>query len=143
MVITVRKADFAADQAAIRGIRFRVFVDEQNVPAEIEIDDRDPHCIHLLAFDGTEAVGTARIDLDRAGKIGRLAVRANRRRRGVGRALMQRCHAIAAAHGLSEVWCHAQVSAVSFYASLGYEATGEPFDEAGIEHLEMRLSLAA
>ena len=80
-----------ADQAEIRAIRFEVFVDEQNVLAEIEIDDRDPVCIHLLAYDDGAAIGTARIDLERAGKIGRLAVRAGWRRHGVGRALMHRC----------------------------------------------------
>lgn len=122
-------------------MRFEVFVDEQNVPAEIEMDDRDVHCIHLLAFDGDETIGTARIDIPQAGKIGRLAVRAGHRRRGIGRLLMERCHEIAERHGLAEVWCHAQISAVPFYESLGYRISGEAFEEAGIEHRAMTKKL--
>lgn len=106
------------------------------------MDERDTHCTHLLAFVGDEAVGTARIDLERAGKIGRLAVRPAWRRQGVGRALMERCHEIAASHGLGAVWCHAQTAAVPFYAGLGYEAVGDRFEEAGIDHQRMTKSLS-
>jgi predicted GNAT family N-acyltransferase len=143
MTIDVREADFtaAADNALIRRIRFTVFVDEQRVPAEIEMDDRDDRCVHVLAFDGAVPVGTARIDLDSAGKIGRLAVLESRRRRGVGTVLMTRCEEIAARHGLSSVWCNAQVGAVPFYQSLGYAVTGASFYEANIEHRRMAKSL--
>lgn len=135
--LTVREARYDDDQPSIRAIRFEVFVDEQNVPPEIEMDDRDAHCTHLLAFDGREPVATARIDLEQAGKIGRLAVRADWRRQGVGRALMERCHEIAAHHGLEAVWCNAQVIAVPFYESLGYRVEGAIFVEAGIDHRRM------
>lgn len=73
MQITLARYD--ADYAAIRGVRFAVFVDEQSVPAEIELDERDPHCVHVLAHDAeSRPVGTGRIDLDAGGKIGRVAV---------------------------------------------------------------------
>ena len=74
MTLLVRIADFDADMAAIRAIRFAVFVDEQNVPEEHEMDDSDPHCIHLLALDNDLPVGTGRVDVERGGKIGRVAV---------------------------------------------------------------------
>ena len=139
--LTIREVDYGEAEPALRAIRFEVFVDEQNVPPEIEMDDRDPNCVHLLAFAGDKAVGTARIDIEKNGKIGRLAVVARSRGRGIGRALMERCHEIAARRGLSQVWCNAQVSAVPFYERLGYRVEGEIFDEAGIDHLRMTRSL--
>lgn len=133
----VRTADFGTDYADIRRIRVEVFVEEQGVPEELELDDRDAACAHVLAFDDAgAAVGTGRIDVD--GKIGRVAVSAGARRTGVGRAMMELLHQVARERGPAEVWCHAQISAVPFYEELGYVAVGERFVEAGIEHVEMR-----
>jgi predicted GNAT family N-acyltransferase len=140
--VLVRVANFAADYAAIRRIRFAVFVDEQRVPPELELDERDRACIHLLALAGDEAVATGRIDVEHGGKIGRVAVLPAYRRRGVGTALMAALHGVAEAHGLGEVWCNAQIVAVPFYTRLGYRVTSEPFDEAGIEHVRMARQLA-
>lgn len=137
----IRRADFARDEAAIRAVRFTVFVDEQRVPADIEMDDRDVHCVHLLAYDAEAPVGTARIDIEKDGKIGRLAVLSNARLLGVGTALMTELHAIARAHALRHVWCHAQVAAAPFYAKLGYHLSGARFYEAGIEHVRMERAL--
>lgn len=139
--LTVRIADYVRDYETIRRIRFAVFVDEQRVPENIEMDDRDAYCVHVLAFQRGEAVGTGRIDPEQGGKIGRVAVLAPNRGRGAGAALMQRLHEIAQDRGLRRVWCHAQVTAAPFYASLGYSVTSEPFDEAGIEHVEMEKEL--
>lgn len=134
----VRKADFADDYAVLRAIRFAVFVDEQSVPEEIELDERDPVCVHVLALGDDETpLGTARIDLEQGGKVGRLAVLAPHRRAGVGIALMQALHAIAGEQALERVWCNAQTSAVRFYEQLGYEIESAPFFEAGIEHVRM------
>lgn len=136
-MIRIRLADFAADREAIQEVRIAVFVEEQGVPAEIEIDDADAHCVHVLAFADESAVGTARIDLRHAGKVGRLAVTAPMRGRGIGTALMRRLHELARGHGLDSVWCHAQIAAEPFYARLGYVASRERFVEAGIEHVRM------
>lgn len=142
MTLVVRIADFDADQAEIRAIRFSVFVDEQQVPAEMEIDASDAHCIHLLAADDDTPVGTGRIDLAESGKVGRVAVVASRRGQGVGTALMSFVHCVARENALDSVWCNAQVSAVPFYEYLGYRITSaEPFDEAGIPHVRMECAL--
>ena len=133
----IRTADFSADYADIRRIRLDVFVREQQVPESLEMDERDVHCTHVLAFDEDGvAIGTGRIDID--GKIGRVAVTAAARGTGVGRALMAHLHVVGRERGLAEVWCHAQVTAAPFYERLGYVAVGERFLEAGIEHVEMR-----
>ena len=135
-------ADFERDCAAIRGVRFAVFVDEQQIPRELEMDDRDVVCVHWLALDDSgRAVGTVRLDLDARGKVGRLAVLAGERGAGVGGALMERVHEHARTHGLERVWCHAQASAVQFYTRLGYRTSSEPFEEAGIEHVRMERTL--
>ncbi len=141
IAIRVTEADFAADQAAIRAIRFAVFVDEQRVPAELEMDDRDAVCIHVLAFVDDAPVATGRIDGRLQGKVGRVAVLPSVRGLGVGRAVMARLHEIARGAGLTSVWCHAQVAARPFYERLGYCAVGPTFDEAGIAHVRMECSL--
>jgi predicted GNAT family N-acyltransferase len=136
------EADFERDYAALRAVRFAVFVDEQHIPRELEMDDRDVECVHWLATDERgEPIGTVRLDLGARGKIGRLAVLARERGHGVGRALMERVHELARERGLASVWCHAQMSAAPFYERLGYRVTSEPFEEAGIEHVEMEYAL--
>jgi predicted GNAT family N-acyltransferase len=137
VAVHVREADYDADYPAIRRIRFAVFVDEQRVPASLEMDERDPECLHVLAFIAGEPVATGRLDPGLGGKIGRVAVDASVRGQGVGRAVMDRLHAIAAAQGLTRVWCHAQVAAAPFYERLGYVASGGEFIEAGIPHVMM------
>lgn len=137
----VRDADFTADFASLRRVRETVFIDEQRVPRELEFDERDPLCRHVLALDGDSAVGTGRLDVDYGGKVGRVAVVATHRRTGVGTAVMERLHEIAREARLSRVWCHAQLSAVPFYERLGYASSGPSFEEAGIEHVRMEYTL--
>jgi len=135
--LLVRVADFTADFANLRQVRETVFIDEQRVPRELEFDDRDALCIHVLAFDGDAPVGTGRLDLDYGGKVGRVAVVATHRRFGVGTAVMNALHAAARERKQSSVWCNAQLTAVPFYERLGYVSSGPVFVEAGIDHLRM------
>jgi predicted GNAT family N-acyltransferase len=134
----VRDADFTADFALIRRVRTAVFIDEQHVPGDLEWDDRDAVCRHVIALDGPTPIGTGRLDLEHGGKVGRVAVVASHRHGGVGTAIMERLHAIARAQGLPSAWCHAQLTAVPFYERLGYRAAGPVFDEAGIDHVRMQ-----
>ena len=133
----VRVADFTADFTSLRRVRETVFIDEQRVPRELEFDDRDALCLHVLAFDGDAPVGTGRLDLDYGGKVGRVAVVATHRRFGVGTAVMNALHAAARERKQSSVWCNAQLTAVPFYERLGYVSSGPVFVEAGIDHLRM------
>jgi predicted GNAT family N-acyltransferase len=135
-------ADFERDYAAIRAVRFAVFVDEQRIAADLEMDDRDLHCVHVLARDARGgAVGTGRIDLEAGAKVGRVAVLASARGSGVGTALMLKLHEVARSRGAAAVWCHAQTSAVPFYTGLGYRTVSEVFEEAGIDHVRMEREL--
>ena len=139
--LRVRDADFTADFASIRQVREAVFIDEQRVPRELEFDERDALCRHVLVFDGEAPIGTGRLDLDYGGKVGRVAVVAAHRRRGVGTAIMERLHAIAAERRQPRLWCNAQLTAVSFYERLGYVRCGDLFVEAGIDHVRMQKAL--
>lgn len=137
----VRDADFTADFASIRLVREAVFIDEQRVPRELEFDERDALCRHVLAFDGDLAIGTGRLDLGYGGKVGRVAVVATHRRSGVGAAVMQRLHTLAREQRQAHLWCNAQLTAVPFYERLGYVGSGPTFFEAGIEHVRMEYTL--
>jgi predicted GNAT family N-acyltransferase len=140
--MNVTAADFDRDHAAIRAVRFAVFVDEQRIDPDLEMDDRDPHCEHVLARDALgDAVGTGRIDFAAGGKVGRVAVLASARGTGIGTALMEKLHELALARGITAVWCNAQVAAAPFYLRLGYRIVSEKFEEAGIDHVRMERTL--
>ena len=136
----VRTADWAADGVALQSVRAAVFVAEQGVPLDLEWDGLDEGCRHLLAEDLPGVpIGCARLLPD--GHIGRMAVLAGWRGRGVGRALLRAMLVHAAAAGHDIVRLNAQVHALGFYAREGFEACGDVFDEAGIAHRAMRLGL--
>jgi len=140
--MNIAAADFERDYASLHAVRFAVFVDEQKIPSDLEMDDRDAECHHWLATDERgDAIGTVRLDVGAHGKVGRLAVLARARGHGVGRALMLHVHELARARGLARVWCHAQISAAPFYEKLGYRIASEAFEEAGIEHVRMEFEL--
>jgi predicted GNAT family N-acyltransferase len=129
---------YAEREADLRAVRDAVFIVEQAVPADLEFDACDLRCVHVLALDGDRPVGTARVDLDYDGKIGRVAVLAEYRGRGIGIRLLESVERIAREWGLESTWLNAQAGAVSFYEKLGYRLEGEPFVEAGIPHRRMR-----
>ncbi len=121
-------------------VRRAVFVVEQGVPEKIEVDEHDPVSLHFLARDGEgNPVGTAR--LLPSGRVGRVAVLAEWRRRGVGAALMEAVIAAAEERAMAGLKLHAQVASIPFYESLGFVARGEVFEEAGIPHREMVRSM--
>jgi predicted GNAT family N-acyltransferase len=121
-------------------LRFAVFVGEQNVPPGIELDDLDADCIHAVAFDvDGNAIGTGRLLPD--GRIGRMAVAKDWRRRGVGAELLEALTAEARKHGHAEVTLSAQLQAAEFYRNQGFQAEGKIYEEAGILHQKMRKKL--
>lgn len=139
-VVTV--ADYAAALPALRQVRETVFVHEQNVPAELELDAHDPLCQHVLALDAEgHPIGTGRLTPDR--RIGRMAVLAPWRGRGVGDALLAALLQRARQLHWREVSLHAQLPAQALYARHGFLPFGARFVEAGIEHQSMHLLLDA
>ncbi|MDO5723504.1 MAG: GNAT family N-acetyltransferase [Flaviflexus sp.] len=119
-------------------IRREVFIVGQNVPEDLEIDehDADPETIHLLAFVGGRALGTARMrQVGEAWKVERVAVLDHARGTGVGRGLMMRAEEIASGR---KIVLSSQLTALGFYRRLGYtEVGGEDYLDAGIWHRDM------
>lgn len=137
----VRICTWADAQLQLCQIRREVFVVEQGVPESLEWDDADAHSIHALAIDSAgRPIGCARLLAD--GHIGRVAVRRRWRRIGVGSALLMRLADEARSQGRERAIVNAQVAAMPFYARHRFVATGEAFDEAGIPHRVMMLTLA-
>ena len=123
----------------LRAIRTAVFVDEQEVPEELEWDGLDEQCTHALARTPTGvAIGTGRLLPD--GHIGRMAVVKHWRRKGVGSAILNTLIAAAIDAGHASVALHAQTHALAFYARFGFEVESGVFMEAGIPHRSMRLA---
>ena len=144
-MLKIELLDWQAAQREAKRIRFIVFVEEQGVPAELEMDDQDAHCLHALAYwtdadaaDG-RAIGTGRLLPD--GHIGRMAVLKDWRRRGAGRALLRALIDAARRRGDREVMLSAQVHALDFYRAEGFRPEGPEYEEAGIAHQAMRMKL--
>lgn len=140
VAIRIRKVSADKDIRRAFAIRMRVFVKEQGVPEEIELDRDDERATHLLAVAGEKSIGTARVVVRRgSAKIGRMAVLKSYRRRGVGKQLLKRAIATATRQGAGKIYLHAQVSVIGFYEKMGFRCAGPVFDEAGIAHRKMIL----
>jgi predicted GNAT family N-acyltransferase len=139
MSIDISPAQWDRDAAHLTEIRRRVFIQEQGVPEELELDGEDPAAWHWLALRHGEFAGTARMLRD--GHIGRVAVLERYRKLGIGSALVQAAIDHAQAQRLREVYLHAQLDAVPFYERYGFIAEGPEFVDAGINHRSMRLVL--
>lgn len=125
-------------EAAVR-VRHAVFVEEQGVPAELELDEHEDESIHFVAYDDGEPVGAARFrDYgDGDAKVERVAVLADRRGEGWGRLLMNAVESAAVDRGFDRLVLNSQTHAAPFYDRLGYERVGDEFEEAGIPHVTM------
>ncbi|HMV54487.1 MAG TPA: GNAT family N-acetyltransferase [Rhodocyclaceae bacterium] len=127
-------------------IRRTVFIDEQNVPEELEWDAFDEPGFHVLVFDDAsrKVVATARLSPRGNGLcfFNRLAVLAPWRGSGAGRLLMETLLDEARRRSQRNLELHAQTRARGFYERFGFAAEGEPYLEAGIEHITMRRTLA-
>lgn len=140
--ITIVLGDWAACRRDAMAIRYEVFVKEQHVPAELEMDDRDLQCVHAVAYDQDGVpVGTGRLLPD--GHIGRMAVRAPYRGDGVGSKLLAALVDEARRKRHMEVVLSAQSHAQNFYARHGFVAEGHFYMDAGIKHVTMRHPLTA
>ncbi|MEJ8809629.1 YbgC/FadM family acyl-CoA thioesterase [Variovorax ureilyticus] len=125
-------------------VRRDVFIDEQRIPKELEWDEHDAIAVHAVARNRLgQAIATGRLmqESPGLGRVGRMAVHRTLRGGGHGEAVLRALEAAAATLGDKEIMLHAQRSAENFYARLGYAPHGEPFEEAGIPHIEMRRKL--
>lgn len=130
------------DIATCRLLRRTVFIDEQGVPEEDELDDKDEAAIHLLATIDGKPAGSARLLLSgTTGKIGRVCVLKPHRGSGLGAALIRAALAELRAQGMTTAKLGSQTHAIPFYERLGFTPTGPEYMDAGIPHRDMALPL--
>ncbi|NLY18873.1 MAG: GNAT family N-acetyltransferase [Clostridiaceae bacterium] len=123
-------------------VRTKVFVREQHVPLEIEIDEYDKTAEHVIAYLEDKPIGCGRLILNgKKARIGRVAVLKENRRCGIGKKICVELMNIALEKGAEDIVLDAQITAVGFYKKLGFAEAGEKFMEAGIEHIQMKKSL--
>ena len=138
----VRPARDAGEIRAALDLRHEVFVVEQLVPVEEEMDEHDATALHLVAVEDGRVVATARVVLDGdTARVGRVAVARAARRRGIASRLIAASEAHAGERGARRVELAAQTGALALYERAGYTAYGERFMDAGLEHLMMEKRL--
>ena len=143
-VLQVKTGAWDALGADAGRLRSEVFVREQRIPAELEWDDADANCLHAVAYNRLgQPVATGRLlpPEGGVGRIGRMAVHQVLRGGGVGAQVLRTLAAAAHRRGDRSLLLHAQRTAEPFYRRLGFTAQGEPFEEAGIPHVEMTAPL--
>ena len=124
-------------------VRREVFIREQKVPQDEEYDEYDKTALHLVVKDSKRIIATARLVLISPGeaRIGRMCILKPYRRQGIGQKMLDTLIDEARRHGIKEVMLHAQWAAIPFYRAYGFEASGQPFREAGIKHIKMEKRL--
>ncbi|MGM9988311.1 MAG: GNAT family N-acetyltransferase [Bacillaceae bacterium] len=121
-------------------VRRAVFINEQQIAEELEIDELEPEAIHLALYDTNKAVGAGRIRIleGEIGKLERICILKEYRKQGLGKVIMDAFEAYGENQGITTFKLNAQESAVAFYKKLGYVVTSDMFYDAGIPHYEMK-----
>nr|WP_090841031.1 GNAT family N-acetyltransferase [Alkalicoccus daliensis] len=139
----VKKAVTESTLKDVYQVRRTVFIEEQGVPASIEIDEREEEAVHFILYEDGIPSGAARLRVVHgAGKAERVCILLSKRGRGLGRHLMKAMEEEAESQGLEFLKLNAQVQAEPFYLQIGYEVISEePFLDAGIKHVTMQKKL--
>ena len=120
-----------------RRLRYKVFVEEQNIPEDLERDHRDGTSIHVIALLGNKMVGTGRITINDKAKISRLAVEKSYRRHGIGKKIVYELEKVARKNHVKEITLSSNFQSIPFYRTCGYKEMGTPFIECGVEVQKM------
>ena len=139
----IKRLDSEQEWEQVVALRQEVFVEEQGVPPELELDGKDSSAVHFLVRIEDEVVGTCRLRQEgKLGKVERMAVKEGFRRQGIGSQLLTRLIRFANKEGLKKLNLHAQKQAVGFYQQQGFEITSSDIiQEAGIGHFSMSRDL--
>ena len=133
---TIKAADWDKDKVALSSVRRSVFIEEQNVPEELEWDEFDETSHHIIALDNNDKpIGTGRIKAD--GQIGRMAVLKNWRNKGIGKLILDELLKLASQSNHNEIYLQAQLTAIKFYEKAGFTVNSDEFMDAGIPHKTM------
>ncbi|WP_209125431.1 GNAT family N-acetyltransferase [Alkalihalobacillus sp. BA299] len=119
-------------------VRTTVFVEEQKVPEEEEIDQFEDEATHFVVYDDNKPIGAGRLrTVDGYGKVERICILNDYRKKGIGKLLMDEIESVGQQQGLKKFKLNAQTQAEAFYQSLGYETVSDEFLDAGIPHVTM------
>lgn len=124
-------------------LRQQVFTQEQGFPADIDVDEYDDTALHVVLYLNQQPAAVLRCVFMDAGliKVGRVAVQKPHRGKGLGREMMKFVQQYGAENQYQKIGLSAQHTAITFYQSLGYKTEGEMYDEDGMDHIFMSLSL--
>ncbi|AGI38963.1 acyltransferase [Thermoclostridium stercorarium subsp. thermolacticum DSM 2910] len=137
-MLTIKRVENSSEFEQAYKIRVEVFVKEQNVPEEIELDEFDKTAVHVVAYRDDEPVGCGRVFMEGDyARIGRVAVLKKERKKGTGRLICEELIRIGKEKGAKKFVLDAQVQAIGFYQKLGFAVKSDVFIEAGIEHVRM------
>jgi predicted GNAT family N-acyltransferase len=136
--VTVKIVENQKELEDAYSVRKTVFIYEQNVPAEEEIDQLEEESTHFVMYKDEFPIGAGRFRvLDGYGKVERICVLKEARKSGAGKAIMGEIEKFASTSGLQKLKLNAQTHAIPFYSGLGYEVVSEEFLDAGIPHKTM------
>ncbi|WP_096190690.1 GNAT family N-acetyltransferase [Evansella halocellulosilytica] len=137
--MTVKVVNTAEESKDAFFVRKTVFIEEQNVPEEIEVDQYEDESIHFVAYEKGSPVGAGRLRiLGSYGKVERICVLKSVRSHGVGEKLMSYLEQVAKEEHITELRLNAQIRAERFYKRLGYDTYSDQFFDAGIPHVSMK-----
>lgn len=133
---SIKTCTWKSYKQQLSAVRREVFIQEQQVPEELEWDEFDESAQHVIALDKHhQAIATGRIKVD--GHIGRMAVLKGYRQQGIGSEILLALLDVAKQQNLNSVYLHAQVSAILFYEKHGFSCNSDKFLDAGIPHKSM------
>lgn len=138
----IRQAASSQEKDDAFHVRRVVFVEEQNVPEDLEIDEHDETAVHLVGYDQNEPIAAARLRfVGEYGKLERICVKQDYRGRKYGRDMILFMESLIKDHTYQASKLNAQTHAESFYEALGYQTVSEEFMDAGIPHVTMTKTL--
>ncbi|WP_394218617.1 GNAT family N-acetyltransferase [Halobacillus trueperi] len=134
-IVKVRNKQQKDDAFYVRRV---VFVDEQQVPLEIEMDEFDDTAIHFVGYEGNQPVAASRLRFVHGfGKLERICVTKENRGRSYGKQIIKSMEDVIREYAFDKAKLNAQTHAEAFYESLGYVTISDPFMDAGIPHVTM------
>lgn len=142
-LISAKRVDSEQERKDAFNVRQKVFVEEQDVPVHLELDEHDETAIHFVAYDGEMPIGAGRIRQPEPGiaKVERVCILPQFRGQHLGNLIMEKMETYAREAGLTTVKLNAQSYAVPFYEKLLYQITSPEFMDAGIPHRAMQKNL--
>lgn len=137
----IKKVENNKELQQVFNIRKKVFIEGQNVPIDIEMDNYDESAEHFIAYLNKRSIGCARVRQNDYVKLERIAILEEHRNKGYGTKLTEWVINYCKQKKHQKIVIHSQLYIAGFYEKFGFRRVGEIFDEAGIKHVKMILNL--